>query len=148
MTKPSDAEPAAEAVFELPLAFFQAAGGGYDPSFIAASSGRPGPSRAETRHVQLALLPPTHERPAGCSAQAGLGKFIDEVVKRPDVQSMIKRIKFYVDPASENASFDKMTSIIRIHLKGGKVLTGQADFANWPAAKANVLIEGVKALEA
>jgi len=39
------------------------------------------------------------------------------------VQAMIARINFYVDPAAESAGFDKMTSILRIHLKNGKVIS-------------------------
>ena len=42
---------------------------------------------------------------------------------------MIQRINFYVDPEAESAGFDKMTSILKIHLKDGKVITGRADFA-------------------
>jgi len=61
--------------------------------------------------------------------KAGLGEFSDKVVNRSDVQEMIRRINFYVDPEAESAGFDKMTSILRIHLKDGKVITGRADFA-------------------
>jgi 2-methylcitrate dehydratase PrpD len=34
-----------------------------------------------------------------------------------------------VDPEAENAGFDKMTSILKIHLKDGKIIAGRADFA-------------------
>jgi 2-methylcitrate dehydratase PrpD len=61
--------------------------------------------------------------------KAGLGQFSDKVVQRPDVQQMINRINFYVDPEAENAGFDKMTSLLRIHMKDGSVITGRADFA-------------------
>ncbi len=61
--------------------------------------------------------------------KAGLGEFSDKVVQRTDVQQMIQRINFYVDPEAESAGFDKMTSILKIHLKDGKVITGRADFA-------------------
>jgi 2-methylcitrate dehydratase PrpD len=61
--------------------------------------------------------------------KAGLGQFSDKVVQRPDVQQMINRINFYVDPEAENAGFDKMTSLLRIHRKDGSVITGRADFA-------------------
>jgi 2-methylcitrate dehydratase PrpD len=61
--------------------------------------------------------------------RAVLGQFTDATVKRPDVQGMIRRINFYVDPEAEAAGFDKMTSLIKIHLKDGRILSGRADFA-------------------
>src|SRR6202166_1822532 len=61
--------------------------------------------------------------------KAGLGEFSDKVVQRPDVQEMVRKINFYVDPEAESAGFDKMTSILRIHLKDGRAITGRADFA-------------------
>jgi 2-methylcitrate dehydratase PrpD len=61
--------------------------------------------------------------------RAVLGQFTDATVKRPDVQDMMRRITFYVDPEAEAAGFDKMTSLITIHLKDGRVLSGRADFA-------------------
>ena len=48
-------------------------------------------------------------------------------MRRADVQEMMKRVNFYIDPEAENAGPDKMTSILRIHLKGGKVLSGRAE---------------------
>jgi 2-methylcitrate dehydratase PrpD len=103
--------------------------------------------------------------------KAGLTQFTDAVVNRPDVQEMIGRIRFYVDPEAEAAGFDKMTTIIKIHLKNGKVINGRADFgkgspanpmsydevsdkfygcadfAQWPDAKAKQIVELVKNLE-
>jgi 2-methylcitrate dehydratase PrpD len=61
--------------------------------------------------------------------KAGLGAFSDKAVQRPEVREMIEKINFYVDPEAESAGFDKMTSILKIHLKDGKVITGRADFA-------------------
>jgi len=61
--------------------------------------------------------------------KAGLSEFSDQVVQEPDVQEMIGRINFYVDPEAERAGYDKMTSLLKIHLKDGRVLTGHADFA-------------------
>src|ERR1700694_3801454 len=51
--------------------------------------------------------------------KAGLGQFSNKVVQRPDVQEMVRRINYYVDPEAESAGYDKMTSILKIHLKDG-----------------------------
>jgi 2-methylcitrate dehydratase PrpD len=104
--------------------------------------------------------------------KAGLGQFSDKVVQRPDVREMIRKINFYVDPQADSAGFDKMTSILKITLKNGKVITGQAafgkgspanpmsfdeasekfrgcaEFAEWPQTKTGKIIAFVKALEA
>jgi 2-methylcitrate dehydratase PrpD len=103
--------------------------------------------------------------------KAGLGQFSDKVVQRHDVQEMIRRINFYVDPEAESAGYDKMTSILKIHLKDGGVINGRADFAKgspanpmsfeetatkfrgcaefaeWPKAKTEAIIALTKALE-
>src|SRR5882672_2377468 len=103
--------------------------------------------------------------------KAGLIEFQDASVQRADVQEMVKRVNFYIDPEAENAGLDKMTSILRIHLKNGKVLSGRAEFAKgspsnpmsydevadkfkgcadfvkWPAAKTQSIIQSVKSLE-
>lgn len=103
--------------------------------------------------------------------KAGLGQFSDKVVKRPDVREMIRKVNFYVDPQAESAGFDKMTSILKITLKNGKVITGQAafgkgspanpmsfdeasdkfrgcaEFAEWPKDKTEKTIAFVKTLE-
>lgn len=98
-------------------------------------------------------------------------KFTDQVVNRPDVQKMIERVRFYVDPEAEQAGYDKMTTILKITLKDGRVISGRADFgkgspsnpmsydevaekfrgcaafAEWPSAKANEVIALVRKLE-
>jgi 2-methylcitrate dehydratase PrpD len=103
--------------------------------------------------------------------RAGLGQFSDEVVRRVDVQEMIRRMNFYVNPDAESAGFDKMTSILKIHLKDGRVIAGRADFAkgspanpmtfeetatkfrgcaeyaDWPKAKTEKIIAFVKTLD-
>jgi 2-methylcitrate dehydratase PrpD len=61
--------------------------------------------------------------------KAGLSEFSDKVVQQADVQEMIRRINFYVDPEAESAGYDKMTSLLKIYLKDGRVITGRADFA-------------------
>jgi 2-methylcitrate dehydratase PrpD len=104
--------------------------------------------------------------------KAGLGQFSDKVVRRPEVQAMIRRINFYVDPEAESAGYDKMTSILKIHLTDGRTITGRADFgkgspanpmsfdeaaakfrgcagfAEWPKAKTEQIIGFTKSLEA
>jgi 2-methylcitrate dehydratase PrpD len=103
--------------------------------------------------------------------KAGLGQFSDDVVKRADVQEMIRRMNFYVDPDAESAGYDKMTSILKIHFKDGRVIVGRADFAkgspanpmtfeetatkfrgcaeyiDWPKAKTEKIITFVKTLD-
>src|SRR6267378_3270862 len=103
--------------------------------------------------------------------KADLTKFTDAVVKRPDVQEMVGRVRFYADPEAEKEGYDKMTTIIKITLKDGRVITGRADFgkgsptnpmsydevaekfqgcaafAEWPAAKATQVIDLVRKLE-
>ncbi len=102
---------------------------------------------------------------------AGLGEFTDAVVNRPDVQQMIERVRFYTDPEAEKAGYDKMTTILKIHLRDGHVIAGRADFgkgspvnpmsydevaekfhgcadfAEWPVARANKIVELVLHLE-
>ena len=103
--------------------------------------------------------------------KAGLTEFNDEVVRRPEVQAMIQRIKFGVNAEAEKAGYDKMTSILTIHMKDGRTISGRADFAKgspadpmsfddvaakfedcakfakWPAGKASQIIAHVRRLE-
>lgn len=98
-------------------------------------------------------------------------KFTDAVVNRDDVQKMIERVRFYVDPEAEKAGYDKMTTILKITLKDGRTISGRAAFgkgsptnpmsydevadkfrgcaafAEWPNAKANQVVEMVRTLE-
>jgi 2-methylcitrate dehydratase PrpD len=61
--------------------------------------------------------------------KAGLAEFSDQVVERADVQEMIGRVNFYVDQEAESAGYDKMTSLLKIHLKDGRIISGRAEFA-------------------
>ncbi|MEY2777757.1 MAG: hypothetical protein RLY30_1855 [Pseudomonadota bacterium] len=103
--------------------------------------------------------------------RAGLNEFTDEVVMRPDVQAMISKVDFGVDPVAEAAGFHKMTTIITITLKDGRVIKGAADFgrgspampmtydevadkfrencefAKFSSAKANQVVELVRRIE-
>jgi 2-methylcitrate dehydratase PrpD len=98
-------------------------------------------------------------------------KYTDAVVNRDDVKKMVGRVRFYVDPEAEKAGFDKMTTILKITMKDGRVITGRADFgkgsptdpmsydevgekfhgcaafAEWPTAKAKQVVEMVRRLE-
>jgi 2-methylcitrate dehydratase PrpD len=103
--------------------------------------------------------------------KAGLSEFTDAVVQRPDVQELLRRVNFYVDPEAERAGLNKMTSLLRVHLKNGQVISGRADtakghpanpvsfeeeadkfrgcaeYSRWPSAKAEAAIQAVKKLE-
>ena len=103
--------------------------------------------------------------------KAGLGEFSDQVVQRADVQEMIGRVNFYVDPEAESAGYDKMTSLLKIHLKDGRIINGHAEFAKgspanpmsfeeaatkfrgcaeyaeWPKEKTGKIVTYVKALD-
>ena len=103
--------------------------------------------------------------------KAGLGEFSDKVAQRTNVQEMMRRINFYVDQEAENAGYDKMTSLLKIHLKDGRVISGRADFgkgspanpmtfdeavakfrgcaefAEWPKSKTEKIIAIVKSLD-
>jgi len=97
--------------------------------------------------------------------------FTDAVVNRPDIQEMIGRVRFYTDDEAEKAGYDKMTTILKIRLKDGRIITGRADFgkgsptnpmsydevaekfmgcaafAEWPTSKASQVVEMVRKLE-
>jgi 2-methylcitrate dehydratase PrpD len=103
--------------------------------------------------------------------KAGLKEFSDRVVQRADVQEMIRRVNFYVDPEAESAGYDKMTSLLKIHLKNGSFVVGRADFGkgspanpmtfeeaaakfrgcaeyvDWPKGKTEKIIAFVRALD-
>jgi len=103
--------------------------------------------------------------------KAGLNQFRDEVVRRPEIQAMIQRVHFGVNPIAEAAGYNKMTTILDLHLKDGRTISGRADFgkgspmypmsfddvaakfedcasfAKWPAAKATQIIAAVRKFE-
>jgi 2-methylcitrate dehydratase PrpD len=103
--------------------------------------------------------------------KAGLSEFTDEVVNRPEVRSMIERVRFSVQPEAEAAGYNRMTTIIDIKLKDGRAISGRADFgkgspqnpmtydevaakfldcavfAKWPTARSKAIVELVRGLE-
>ncbi len=104
--------------------------------------------------------------------KAGLAQFSNATVQRDDVKQMIDKVRYYIDPEAESAGYDKMTSILKITLKNGKVITGRssfgkgspanpmsfdeaavkfrgcAEYVGWPAEKTEGVIAFVKKLEA
>ena len=103
--------------------------------------------------------------------KAGLNEFTDAVVNRPDAREMIRRIHFATDPEAEKAGYDKMTTLIKVHLKDGRTVAGRADFAKgspadpmnyeevadkfrdcagfakWPREKTEAIVKSVRNLE-
>jgi 2-methylcitrate dehydratase PrpD len=103
--------------------------------------------------------------------KAGLNEFAPEIVNRPEVQSMIGRVRFGVNAEAEAAGYNKMTTIIDIHLRDGKTISGRADFgkgspadpmsyeeaaakfedcaafAKWPRNKVKSIVDTVSRLE-
>ena len=60
--------------------------------------------------------------------RGGLVDFTDEVVRRPEVQETIKKVRFEMDPEAEAAGYNTMTSIIRVRLNDGETLETRAAF--------------------
>jgi 2-methylcitrate dehydratase PrpD len=103
--------------------------------------------------------------------KGGLNEFTDEIVNRPDVQAMIRKVEFGVHPEAEAAGYDKMTTILEIALTDGRVIRDRADFgkgspaipmtydevadkfrecaaySRWPKKKADQVVELVRNLE-
>jgi 2-methylcitrate dehydratase PrpD len=99
--------------------------------------------------------------------KAGLGEFVDSVVNRSDVQHLITRIKFSVDPDLEESG----SRPLKIRMKSGKIFSGMttyakgspqnpmsfeqvvdkfrscAEFAKWPAQKSESVIRSVNSIE-
>ena len=103
--------------------------------------------------------------------KAGLAEFTNAAVNEPEVQAMLQRVNFHIDAEAEAAGYDKMTTIVRIHLKNRRVISGRADFgkgspvnpmsydevaekfrlcaeyAQWPQEKCSQIVEFVRSLE-
>lgn len=103
--------------------------------------------------------------------RGGLNEFTDDIVNRPDVQAMIRKVEFGVHPEAEAAGYDKMTTILEIALTDGRVIRDRADFgkgspaipmtydevadkfrecaaySRWPKKKAEQVVELVRDLE-
>src|SRR5579872_1139096 len=67
--------------------------------------------------------------------KATLSSFTDAVVQRPDVQDMIRRVRYYVDPdynklELQGASLQAMLvepSFLKIYMKDGKIISGRTE---------------------
>jgi 2-methylcitrate dehydratase PrpD len=67
--------------------------------------------------------------------KATLSSFTDAVAQRPDMQDMIKRVRYYVDPEFnklelQGASLQAMLveqSMLKIYMKDGKVFSGRTE---------------------
>jgi 2-methylcitrate dehydratase PrpD len=67
--------------------------------------------------------------------KASLASFTDAVVQRPDVQDMIRRVRYYVDPEYnklelQGASLQAMLveqSFLKIYMKDGKTISGRTE---------------------
>lgn len=103
--------------------------------------------------------------------KAGLGEYTDEVVNRADIQDMMRRIHFSVDPEIEASLSSRNATNLYIQLKNGQIFTsrvefgkgspanpmsydevaekfrGCTDFAHWPAERAEKIIELIRNLE-
>ncbi|MEK1889628.1 MAG: MmgE/PrpD family protein [Phyllobacterium sp.] len=60
--------------------------------------------------------------------RAGLNEFTDAAVERDDVKAMIEKVDFVIDDEAEAAGYHLMTTLIDIHLKDGRTISGRADF--------------------
>jgi 2-methylcitrate dehydratase PrpD len=102
--------------------------------------------------------------------RAGLAEFTDEIVNRPDVRATMELVDFHVDPEAEAAGYDKMRSIVSVERGDAGLLRRVADFAKgspsqpmsfdevaakfatcaefagWPAGRAERVVELVASL--
>jgi 2-methylcitrate dehydratase PrpD len=78
------------------------------------------------------------------TGRAGLGEFQDNVVNRPELQEMIKRVDFYNNPQADAAGDDKMRSYVEIRLKDGRVFSAQSDFAKGSPQKPMTFDDAVR----
>ncbi len=60
--------------------------------------------------------------------RAGLEDYTDATVLSPEIQALMQKIDFHVDPEADAAGFDKMTTILEIQMDDGRVIRDQADF--------------------
>lgn len=60
--------------------------------------------------------------------RAGLEDYTDETVNLPEIRRLMQLVDFHVDPEADAAGFDKMTTLLELHLHSGEVIRGRADF--------------------
>ena len=93
------------------------------------------------RHMPNALIHhrPTNELQAKFSMEfcvavllierrAGLAEFSDEVVNRPDIQEMIRRVEFGVDPEADGRGYNSIATIVRVETTTGQTLEARRSF--------------------
>jgi len=94
------------------------------------------------RHMPTALI---HHRPANalqakfsmeyCLAVTaiertpGLADFTDQRVSHPDVQDLLRRVEFVVDPEADAAGYNTMDSVVRVTLAAGAAFSARRQFA-------------------
>ncbi len=61
--------------------------------------------------------------------RAGLAEFTDERVNRGDVQELLGRVVFTVEPEIESAGYQTMDSVVSVVLADGRVLSAREGFA-------------------
>jgi 2-methylcitrate dehydratase PrpD len=61
--------------------------------------------------------------------KGGIREFQDEVVRRPDVQDLVRKVRLYVHPELEALGYERMRTIIDVTLKDGRRLHEQGDVA-------------------
>jgi len=106
------------------------------------------------------------------AAQGGSRRLLGEgSTKDPTYRKMIARINFYVDPEAESAGLRQNDFHLKIHVKNGKIIAGQAafakgspsnpmtleeaaakfrscaEYAGWPSAKIKNIIAFVRSME-
>lgn len=61
--------------------------------------------------------------------RAGLAQFTNERVRDPQVRALMECVHVYVDPEIEALGYNEMRMKVSIHLRDGRVLSGQANMA-------------------
>jgi 2-methylcitrate dehydratase PrpD len=103
--------------------------------------------------------------------RAGIGQFTDAVVQQAKVQQIMARVNYSPEPAAQLGEAARLMTTLSIELKGGQVIVGKsssaqgspenpmtlaavtdkfhgcAEYAKWPKAKADAVVDTVRQLE-